>query len=460
MKRIRWLGFFVPMTAFTLLFGPSQLLAADTLNWNTNNNLVSADISSVPLIRLLEGVSQLTGWHVYLESNANRIVSAKFRELPSGEALRTLLGSLNFALVPETNSRPRLYVFHTLQRNATLLLQPGGINGPDRMSSNAVPNELLITLKPGANIGALSCLEDAKVNGRLANLNTFRVTFEDEASARAARECLTGHPDVESIESNLSIDRPHPAHRLDDNLASEFNLSVKDPDGECKVIIGLIDTRVDSLGQELDKFLLPGISVVEGTQSSAGLGHGSAMAETMLRSLQETTGGKTSVKILPVDVYGSFGTTTTFDVAQGIQKAINSGANIINLSLGSAGDSPVLHSLITYASERGIIFFSAAGNEPVTTPVYPAAYPEVIAVTAGDQNGQIASYANRGSFVDIMTPGTSLVPFNGQSYLVNGTSTATAYASGIAAGLADVNQICPPGVLPTMKSKLGVKTNP
>ena len=80
----------------------------------------------------------------------------------------------------------------------------------------------------------------------------------------------------------------------------------------------------------------------------------------------------------------------------------------------------------------------------------------MIAVTAGDRNGQIASYANRGSFVDIMTPGTSLVPYGGQSYIVNGTSAAAAYASGIAAGLADTRTNCPPTVISTMRSKLGV----
>src|SRR5262249_28931989 len=107
--------------------------------------------------------------------------------------------------------------------------------------------------------------------------------------------------------------------------------------------------------------------------------------------------------------------------------------------------------------EKGIVFFGAAGNEPVTTPTFPAAYPEVVAVTAGDRNGQIADYANRGSFVDIMAPGTSVVPFDGQAYSVVGTSSATAYASGIAAGLADSSKKCPDQVVSTVVNKLAVK---
>jgi thermitase len=117
--------------------------------------------------------------------------------------------------------------------------------------------------------------------------------------------------------------------------------------------------------------------------------------------------------------------------------AVANGANILNASLGSSGDSQVLHDIITQIHQQGIPIFAAAGNEPVTTPTYPAAYPEVIAVTASDASGNIASYANRGSFVKMIAPGDNVVPFDGQNYLVEGTSTSTAFASGMAAGLAD-----------------------
>ena len=76
-------------------------------------------------------------------------------------------------------------------------------------------------------------------------------------------------------------------------------------------------------------------------------------------------------------------------------------------------------------------------------------------MTAGGQ-GQVADYANRGSFVDLMLPGTSVVPYDGQSWAVTGTSTATAFASGIAAGLADSGHNCPGQVIPTLDSKFGV----
>jgi hypothetical protein len=162
------------------------------------------------------------------------------------------------------------------------------------------------------------------------------------------------------------------------------------------------------------------------------------MSETIVRGLALTLKGKeSSVRILPVDVYGNRPTTSTFDVAMGIYQAVNKGARIINLSLGSDGDTAFLRRMIQSSHDQGIIFLAAAGNEPVTTPTYPAAYPEVIAVTAGTRQGTVAPYANYGSFVDVIAPGSSIVNFNGQSWLVMGTSASTAYASGAAASFLD-----------------------
>src|SRR5262249_47888478 len=103
-------------------------------------------------------------------------------------------------------------------------------------------------------------------------------------------------------------------------------------------------------------------------------------------------------------------------------------------SLGTSGDSPFLETLINNLSQKNILFYAAAGNEPVATPVYPAAYSSVNAVTAG-RDGKVSSFANYGSFVDIMAPPSDIGVLGSQSFLVTGTSTSTAYASGWAASL-------------------------
>jgi hypothetical protein len=456
MRRVENFRFLIIALAF-LVFSSVGARGAESLNWSTNENRVSADIESVPLMRLLEGVAQATGWQVYVESNVTADVSVKFKDLPTGEALRFLLGKLNFALVPQTNASPRFYVFQSSQENATTLIHPADLN-PEK--AKPIPNELVITLKKGAKIENLDCIQTGKVAGKIASLNAYLVKFENEAAARAARDCLTGNPDVDSIDSNFSVDRtPPPTQPLDANVAPDFNLKVNQSSGNCPVIIGLVDTG-GTVPPSLKNLVRPSMSVFNGSHSPApgDLTHGTAMLETIAEVIQNSSQGSTSVQIQPMDVYGGNPTTTTFDVAQGIYKVITEGhANVVNLSLGSPGDSVVLHNLIRQASEQGIVFFGAAGNEPVTTPMYPAAYPEVFAVTAGDHNGQVSNYANRGNFVDMMAPGTSVVPFEGQSYIVTGTSTATAYVSGLVAGLADSGGNCPSEVVPAVRAKLGVR---
>ena len=124
-----------------------------------------------------------------------------------------------------------------------------------------------------------------------------------------------------------------------------------------------------------------------------------------------------------------------FDVARAIVEAVNQGAQIVNLSLGGTGDSPLLDDVLAQARAKGVLLVAAAGNEHVATPTYPAANPNVLAVTAGARNGDIASWANYGDFVSLVAPGASVIYFNGQSYLVTGTSASAAYASGAAAAL-------------------------
>ncbi|HWC58752.1 MAG TPA: S8 family serine peptidase [Verrucomicrobiae bacterium] len=445
---------YVATLALVLFSFKTRAETGPVLNWNTNQNQVSADIQSLPVARLLGAIARHTGWQVFLEPNLTHNVSTKFQNLPLGQALHMLLGNLNFALVPQTNGPTHLYVFHTSMGKATQMIRPGDLLSKVSRSG-PIPNELVVTVKPGVNIDGLDCLQDASVTGKIEKLNTYRVQFKDEAAAKAARDCLAGNPNVLAVESNFSLEQPDLPVGVG-NASPQFNLSPKANNGDCQVVIGLIDTSVGALGNNLDQFMLKSISVAGQPNPDSQLTHGTAMADTILRGVQANTGGTTSIKVLPVDVYGPNETTSTFDVATGVYEAVQAGANVINMSLGGQGDSAFLHTLIQNASKQGVVFFAAAGNQPVTTPTYPAAYPEVEAVTAGNGPGQVADYANRGSFVDLMLPGTSIVPFDGQSWAVTGTSTATAYASGIAAGLADSSHNCPGSVIPQVQSKFGV----
>ena len=410
--------------------------SADTFTWNTNRSRVSADIKEGQLPALLERIASATGWQVFVEPETAHTVSAKFSDLSPGDALHLLLGDVNFALVPRTNASPRLYVFRTSREHATQAVRPSKIGSASE--SKVIPNELIVRLKPGARIDELAKALGAKVLGRIDSLNAYRLQFDDSAATTSARDQLASNPEVASVDSNYSIDPPMGPQPIPGGGAPPIQLQLKPPPDSGRIIVGLVDTAVQPLGNNLDQFLLKQTSVAGDIQlSSDSPTHGTAMAETLLRSLQSITKGSTSVEILPVNVYpgggGGDASTSTFDVANGIVQAVNGGAKVINLSLGSASDSPFLQSVIQDVSKLNVAMFAAAGNEPVTTPFYPAAYPEVRAVTAID-NGQLAPYASRGSFVSLGAPGSSIVPFGNMAFGVQGTSVSSAYTSGLAAG--------------------------
>lgn len=421
------------------LAGVTTRAAATTnyLSWNKTTDRVSADVRDWELPGLLTAIARQTGWQVFVEPDNTFKSSVGFQNLPSGQALRLLLGDLNFAIVPQSNAVPRLYVFQTALQNATREVSVGALTNTPAPAKR-VANELIVRVKPGTDIDQLARLFGAKVTGRLPELGAYRLEFTDAAAAESARKLLADTTGVASVDYNYYLDPPQPTREYAGaSGASLPSLQLKPPGASGKVVLGLIDTAVQPLGNNLDAFLLKQLSVAGEAQLNSALPlHGTSMAETILRSLEGVTQGSTSVQILPVDVYGAQSETTTWNVALGIVQAVNNGATLLNLSLGGVTSSSMLQDLVAQVTAKGIPMFAAAGNEPVATPFYPAAYPQVIAVTGGTRNG-ISSYANFGSFVDVVAPDTSIVNFGNRQWYVVGTSAASAFTAGIAAGLAE-----------------------
>ncbi|HTI98023.1 MAG TPA: S8 family serine peptidase [Dongiaceae bacterium] len=424
-----WLG-----CLLALLLWPGAGRAADSITWNATDKSLSAAVDSGRLADVLAKIAAVTGWQVYIEPDTTQTINVKFTDLPLGEGLRSLLGKQSFALVPQTNAPPRLYVFHTSLSAATQMLGDAGIGRPGGDTSQPIPNQLVVTVKPGTDIEALARQLGAKIIGRVPGLNTYLLEFPDAASAAAARVALTSNADVTAVDYNYRTINVPPVQQLM-AASSPFNdLKVKPATDGSQTVI-LIDTPVDAQNAcNLSGYLLPGISVAGPAAASNGSPpHGASMAETIVLA----AGG--NVKIRPVDVYGSSETTTTFNVANGIYQGINAGGTLVNLSLASAGDSAFLHQVIQQAAKQGVAFYAAAGNEPVSTPMYPAAYPEVVSVTAGNRDGTLAGFANRSSTVDVVGPSGSVVCYDGNSWLVTGTSASAAWLSGQTAAVAGNN---------------------
>ncbi len=342
-----------------------------------------------------------------------------------------LLGNLNFMLSPQTNGESQLYVFSTVVQKATQLVPA------TKVIAHHAANELLLKLKPGVNADALAKSLGAKIIARNDKLGIYRLQFADAAATDAALAQLQANSDVQAVDYNYVYNPPPALQPLAASSAPPISLQLKPSTGSGKIVVGLLDTAVQPLDGSLNDFLLKQLSVADGTQATGGsLTHGTAMAETILRSLEAQEQGSSSVQILPVDVYGSSVSTTSWDVANGLATAVNNGATVINMSLGGAGESSFLGSLIQQVEQDGIPIYAAAGNNGSSTPEYPAAYPGVLSVTA-EQQGQLTSYADDWPDITLAAPGTTVVFLNGQAWYAEGTSVSTAYMTGLAAGTAD-----------------------
>ncbi|TVR77753.1 MAG: T9SS C-terminal target domain-containing protein [Chitinophagaceae bacterium] len=144
-----------------------------------------------------------------------------------------------------------------------------------------------------------------------------------------------------------------------------------------------------------------------------------------------------AVKCAPDESFGK----SLPNAYDGVFYAMQAGADIINMSFGSENGSLTSAALINAAYNSGALLIAAAGNDNTNQAFYPAAYPNVIAVGATDQNDMKASFSNYGAFVDVMAPGVGIYSSlleGGNSYgFLSGTSMAAPHVAALAALVMD-----------------------
>lgn len=129
---------------------------------------------------------------------------------------------------------------------------------------------------------------------------------------------------------------------------------------------------------------------------------------------------------------------SSFRIAQAINWLAGQHVSLINLSFAAPQQNLILHQALQVARNKGISFFAAAGNAgPDARPFYPAAYPEVLAVSGVDIERQIYPRANQGAYIDFVAPGVDLWVARGTTGggYVSGTSYAAPLAMAHAAML-------------------------
>ena len=225
------------------------------------------------------------------------------------------------------------------------------------------------------------------------------------------------------------------------NLAEAHRLSTGN-----RILIAVIDSGVDASHPELAGAISVNYDAVEDDTQPHPHGTGMAGAIAARRTLLSVA---PRVGLLTVRAFSTKASTaegTTFNILKGLDWAAGRGARIINMSFAGPNDTRLNDALLK-ASRKGIVLIAAAGNAgPNSPPLYPAADPNVMAVTATDSEDALFSGANRGSHIAVAAPGVDvLVPgLNGTYQLSTGTSVAAAEVSGVAALLIERNPALTP----------------
>ncbi len=166
--------------------------------------------------------------------------------------------------------------------------------------------------------------------------------------------------------------------------------------------------------------------------------HGTAVASLIGGWHPDMMGVAPGADIVSIRVTDGDGRGDVLDAARGIMKALESGAKVINISLGTYGDSFVLKNAIDEAAKRGVAVVAAVGNDGQEGVLFPAAYDGVVGVSAVDALGQKLYFGNTGEAVDICAPGYGVKAawtkgdFNED---FSGTSASTPFVSGMIAVL-------------------------
>lgn len=169
-------------------------------------------------------------------------------------------------------------------------------------------------------------------------------------------------------------------------------------------------------------------------------GHGTAVASIAAGGDPNAPGVAPAASILDIKITGLDGFSDSFTLAKGIIEAVDQGADVINVSLGSYGDSSLVRDAVAYATEAGKVVVAAAGNDTYSDLAYPARYENVISVGAVDAEGQQLSFSNSGEGLDLTAPGLDVVAAWPDDLLINftGTSASAPFVTGSIAALMSI----------------------
>ncbi len=271
-----------------------------------------------------------------------------------------------------------------------------------------------------------------------ATIGLFRIA--DRRSPGTASREFAADPGVRSVQPNfryvlqeqMAVGEGDPAQYALAKLRLPEAHAIARGDN---VTIAVIDSGIDVSHPELANSIADSFDAL-GTQAGPHA-HGTGIAGAIAAHAR-LMGSAPAVRILAIRAFGATSggaESNSYVILRSIDYAALHGAQIINMSFAGPKDAVIARALAATA-ERQIVMVAAAGNGGAKSPpLYPAADPHVIAVSATDAQDRLLPASNRGGYVAIAAPGADIfLPAPDQKYqVVSGTSFSAAYVSGIAA---------------------------
>ncbi len=336
---------------------------------------------------------------------------------------------------------------------------PNGV--PPAGETRLVPDEVVIEVSNRASARQIAALQRRfrlqRIESHrftLTGITFFRWRIPDRRSVRSVIRALERDRLVASAQPNYLYKMQQSAAASDSGSAQYALAKLNLPQAHALatgkgVRVAVIDSAVDLANPELAGAIVEHFDTLKGPRKADP--HGTAVA-ALIAGHGKLMGAAPGAEILAVrafdpDKQGAQG--STFNILKGLDWAVQQHARIVNMSFAGPPD-PALSRALEAVDHRGIVLIAAAGNAgPKSPPLYPAAYAQVIAVSATDADDHLLQQSNRGRQIALAAPGKEiLVAAPGGGVAVSsGTSYSAAEVSGIAALLIERDgQLKPAGV--------------
>ena len=339
----------------------------------------------------------------------------------------------------------------------------GGGGAPQPGNQNFVPNEIITAFAPGATPQAINQVarryELTQLETQsfpLIGTSLYRWRLGGGRTVANTVRALGGERIVASVQPNyvftLQEDTAKIAAGPQGDAAQYVLAKLQIAQAQQiatgkDVLVAVIDSEIDAKHPGLDGTIVKSFDALGGNEKAHAHGTSIAGAIAAHGKLLGIAPGAQVLAVHAFDDTPGVARGNSFAIYKGLQWAADNGARIVNMSFAGPAD-PTLQRLLAAAYDKGMVLIAAAGNAgPKSDPLYPAADPNVIAVTATDSDDHLFPMANRGRHIAVAAPGVEIfVLAPGDEYVfTTGTSIAAAHVSGIAALLLEHKPSLKPG---------------